>query len=157
MKKLFQLLEKLYTVFYIKKGLKDSQSLEPIMDQEIIDKVTPDLVALEKFKEVKRDDIIYAKRIDKRNPNRILSEGHKGGPFLVLENQGDKLLCVYGSSIVKKTQEPYILTTDNCNYDGLSKKTYFYIIDIYEINLETYIRKLNGLNEYDKHIFQKKN
>ncbi len=115
------------------------------------------LKAINKFKNIKSGDIIYAKRVNRENPNKILPEGHKEGPFLVLENKCDKLLCYQGGSNLESTKWHRRFIVDNKNYSNLTKNTCFSITTyIYEITIDTFIKKLNTLNNYDYHIFRKK-
>ncbi len=178
MERVVQFIKKIYTLFYRNMQLEEIQSCEfkqesCILEEEVVnndetleferednilEEVTEDAsyysIAVERFKQIDRGDIIYAKRVDKGLSNELLKGGHEFGPFLVIENLGDRLVCFYGSSHCVKKQNRLII--DHQNYDGLTKKTCFRVATFYEIGLDSYRRKLDTLNVNDEHIFQKK-
>ena len=56
--------------------------------------------------------------------------------------------------IRKKEQKRLVI--DDQYYNGLTKKTCFYITELFEITLEDFIKKIDVLSENDQHILQKK-
>lgn len=163
MNKVIQLLKKVYTSFVIHTKPENQLELEllqemknNVLEEKVVEDTILNSIAVKKFKNLTKGDLLFAKRVSKGNSKSIIKEGHEVGPFLVLENKQDKLLCAYGSSNCTRKEKQNRLIIDSQYYKGLTKKTCFYITDLFEITLETFIQKIGTLNEYEQHILQKK-
>lgn len=92
-------------------------------------------------------NLILAKRL----PNTIeIEKGHRNGPFLVLDRQDDKLVCLYATS---KEYEDSLMMVSKNNYN-LHKDTYI-TPSIRLISIDEFISPLYYLNEKEKKILIK--
>lgn len=150
---IIQLLKRIYSLFHIVPNNKD---IDLSTNDKQITEEPKEINVANRFKNISFGDIVQAKRIDKNNPTLVIEPGHTIGPFLVLENKGDTLLCLFGSSNCNKFNASNRFIIDNRYYDKLTKQTCFYINRFSEITLDIYIKKLGTLNECDSHILQRK-
>ena len=95
-------------------------------------------------------DVVIARRYHNKEEKQKIIAGHRIGPFVVLEKQGDKYLCVYGTtkSEYKKTHEVLEFYSE--------RLTYFILDRIYEINKNDIGGKIDSLDERKKEILNLK-
>lgn len=106
-----------------------------------------------KLKDVGFGTIILANRIQ---DGEEIPEGHKVGPFIVLENNGNKLICSYGTSKVLTSTDHYRYMVFNENDYTLKKHTYFDLSKICELDYSGVINIIREFEDKDKEILNKK-
>ena len=107
------------------------------------------------FKDIKFGDIIWGKRYDTLEEKKLIPKGHDQGPFIVIKNMGDKLLCSKGTSV--KPHDEYLkynlYLKDNCY--KLTKDTYFKINNLSLIDKNSFIKRYDSLYGEDEENFVK--
>ncbi len=110
----------------------------------------------EAFPTLKCGDLILAKRYNTELEKEKILEGHREGPFLIIDKKGDNLICLRGTSV--QPEQEFIhgyFALSNSDYT-LNKITYFNIFNLYVINKETFIKKLDELSIFDQNKLIKK-
>lgn len=109
---------------------------------------------LENLKKIEIGDIIWAKRYNTEEEKKTIEEGHREGPFIVLDKTKNYLLCCYGTG-VERANSKYNFEIKKDGY-CLSKDTYFNVMDFNFIDEKTFIKFGDKLTEKDKNNFFKK-
>lgn len=101
------------------------------------------------IEQVNIGDIIWAKRYKDEKEKESIPEGHKEGPYIVLNKIEGQLICSKGTSSEnheKRINDYFDL--DNTKYN-LPKKTYFRFFQLEKIDSIRFIRVLDSLKEDD--------
>lgn len=93
----------------------------------------------EEFKYLEFGDLIFADRFDNEKERYAMGEEHSRGPFIVIEKDEDKLICIYCSSSPKGYEKRLL---EN-NYESLYKETYYSLARIKTINIDQYLYSLD--------------
>jgi len=95
-----------------------------------------------RFENLSFGDVIIAKRgVNTDN----IKEGHKNGPFIVLENNGKYLTCLYCTSQINRKK----LIKLNKEVTNLEKDTYV-TTNTYQISINEYLNFVSSLGENTK-------
>lgn len=95
-------------------------------------------------------DIIWAKRYKNKTDMEKIPEGHREGPYIVLNKDMDNLICTQGTSVTppEDDYDAYF----NLNNEGysLTKKTFFKLYKMDFISNYQVVKVLDKLNKKDK-------
>lgn len=132
------------------KELKDNKEIQNISKEKLIENYN------KLFEQIEIGDIIWAKRYKNEEEKEKILEGHREGPFIVLQKEEEKLICSKGTSVIQDDEFYNIyfyLYSENTN---LIKDTYFQLNEPYFIDNYSLIKIIGKLNIQDKEqLFRK--
>ena len=108
------------------------------------------------FKDISVGDIIIAKRYRDEFEKTSFPEGHQTGPFIVIENNGDHLKAIYGTSNKNNLHENYMMERYTLESNILSKDTVFFLNIAETIDEYRYKEKIGSLNKEELEHFSNK-
>lgn len=110
--------------------------------------------AISEYNNLKIGDIIWAKRYANEEEMEQIAEGHRVGPYVVVENSEKGLKCLYSTSSPQKIKFLYYTTSTLEN----NKPTNICLTKTAVITLDRFIKKAGSLSEDDiKGLYKKIN
>lgn len=100
-------------------------------------------------------DIIWAKRYKNEEDMLSIPEGHREGPYVVIENRGNYLVCLYCSSQSDNRNSECRNFLLNDKSLSMNKDTYVQINQVRFINKKRFIKKMSSLSFADIEILKK--
>lgn len=131
---------------YIKKFLKIKE--KTVQERPTSEKSNIDLENM--YSQIVVGDIIWAKRYENEKEKNLIPEGHREGPYIVLQIKDGKLFCTQGTSVVPHEEDygnHFVLSSSMYN---LAKETFFKLYKVDVINEHQVIRILDKLNQKNK-------
>lgn len=102
------------------------------------------------YNQIEVGNIIWAKRYNNEIDKEKIAEGHREGPYIVLNKEDGKLICTQGTSVMPyKEDDDVYFYLNNAEYN-LAKDTFFKLFRMDSINNYQIIKILDKLNEKDK-------
>lgn len=100
-------------------------------------------------------DVIWAKRYKNEEDMLSIPEGHREGPYVVLENRGNYLVCLYCSSQpdTRNSEFRNFLLEDKSL--SMVKDTYVQVNQVRFVSRDRFVRKLSSLSFDDKEKIMK--
>ena len=146
-----KLLERLLS-YYLKSKFMD---YKVIQEQEEVQE-TP--VINKNFKNIELGDIIIASRYKNEQERELMPSGHKSGPFIVIENNGDTLKAIYVTSNKNVLNDYRLMKYFTIESDDLHKETVFIIDSAETIDDYRFKSKVGSLTKEElKHLVNKLN
>ena len=99
----------------------------------------------ENFKDISLGDIIIATRYKNDEEKAAMPYGHKSGPFLVIENNGNTLKAIYGTSNKHILNDSSLMKNFTIDSEHLSKETVFVLTNAETIDDYRYKTKAGSL------------
>lgn len=94
-------------------------------------------------------DVIWAKRYKSEENMLSIPEGHREGPYVVIENRGKYLVCLYCSSHPDNRNSECKNLLLNDKSLSMNKETYVHVSQVRFINRNRFIKKMSSLSLYD--------
>ena len=108
------------------------------------------------YSQIEIGDIIRAKRYKNETQKESIPEGHREGPYIVLNKENGNLICTQGTSVVPYKEDDDVYFYLNVEGYNLVKSTFFKLFRIDEVNNNQIIKVIDKLKEEDKQrLFRK--
>ena len=144
-----------YIKSLLKKIKKSKEEIKPKKEtiveenKKIIEEENKELNKIN-LKNIKFGDIIFAKRYTCEQEKLKIPEGHREGPYIVILNNKNKLICIKGAGTYP--HDEYLDRYFHLSFRkySLYKDTYFYLKTFRIVDETNFIKKIDKLNEQDK-------
>lgn len=133
--------------FFRKIFIKEqNKNIEDVVE----DQIKEDLEAMEEdlLSKIQEYNIIIAKRYKDETEKLLIPEGHREGPYIVVDRCDEGLICSKGTSVDQSERLDLYIKLDNLKYN-LFKETYFKCADFEIINNYSFIGKIDELKKED--------